>query len=991
MQFITKMKSALLVAAALFSFNAFAEVETQEGQSPTKNEDFVGTCFTVPGTFIPGGTGNGNGHSGLKFRTNQEGSTLLFNVNEGYVITNFAAEGASNYAPNEGIAADEAFITVTKVEVDGAEVAFTGGKFPCKDDANGTAQLEISNIKAKQSIKLYFENTNVSGNQVVISYAITYAAAAAEEPAAVDFADGKYYIQDVATGKYLAAGHDWGTRAIVSTAALDWGLTKVEEGVYTLDSQVSNGGESHFLGTNGYTDAGAANWTIAKADAGYTIQGDPGYLTIDGSDNIAFTAEAGDATQWNIIAEADAIDALLASFAGATAENPVEATLLIKDANFNRNDLRSSAWTMEASNQNLSGGNNTNNCAESWQSAFTLSQKINLPNGQYKVTAQATLTDYTNAYDGAEYPVVYANDVTSVFNSMDESDRGTNMSTLSESFTAGKYYVEPLIVDVTDGTLTIGVKGTRTNTWCIWDNFQLFRIGDVDMAKILAGNQEAYNKALEAALAAAKEDMADSYYEALEAAIAANKNVDMESVEALQAATAALNDATAQAQASINSYKILFGEAEIADNSLAGWTCTNANTFHINTWSVEGNPGNDPSGMVTPFVENWVGAPGPLGEGDITYTMAGVEPGEYTVKALVRIYSESGAEPAGANFFVGNNSVDMAADGTNFVYNNMKGIYGTYIVSGTVGEDGVLKFGVNISNPTFNWVAIKNVEVMEGTPAEKLEETREIAINLIPFTSDPDLQTELALALNKTANLKTPAAQLEGIEILKPIVAEILIQNGYAEEPEKEVAEGWKSVITNGNLASSDTSSYSWQGSATGNDGIKNGIGNYGSRGIKVTTADSHTNGYETQFFIRANQSLPVGTKIRIEFDCKAKFAASVNTQAHSEPGSYLGWNSFGNVNFDTEWSHFTVEYTSDNDALQTFAIDLGNSDSNVFYFDNILFWIQEPDAASKGATGIESVEAGQANDVIFNLNGQKVQNVQKGLFIKNGKKVILK
>jgi hypothetical protein len=42
-------------------------------------------------------------------------------------------------------------------------------------------------------------------------------------------------------------------------------------------------------------------------------------------------------------------------------------------------------------------------------------------------------------------------------------------------------------------------------------------------------------------------------------------------------------------------------------------------------------------------------------------------------------------------------------------------------------------------------------------------------------------------------------------------------------------------------------------------------------------------------------------------------------------------------------------------------------------------------------ATGINAVAAEKANNVIFNLNGQRVMNAQKGMYIINGKKVVLK
>ena len=41
--------------------------------------------------------------------------------------------------------------------------------------------------------------------------------------------------------------------------------------------------------------------------------------------------------------------------------------------------------------------------------------------------------------------------------------------------------------------------------------------------------------------------------------------------------------------------------------------------------------------------------------------------------------------------------------------------------------------------------------------------------------------------------------------------------------------------------------------------------------------------------------------------------------------------------------------------------------------------------------TGIENIDANAENSVIYDLNGRRVQNAQKGIYIKNGKKVIVK
>ena len=311
---------------------------------------------------------------------------------------------------------------------------------------------------------------------------------------------GYYLLYNVGTGQFLTKGNGWGTQASITQPGLEGNGFAVQLVAVDNDFQIVTGvgnaayGLEHLSGGTIYTDQSRgkqSTWNFIKleGEAGFEIcnivsvanhgGGAGAYLSASEEGTIVGPAADGASpyAQWMLVS-VDDHTALLAAMEGASALNPVDATALIVDANFSYPNIKKDAWTMEASNQNLCGGDATNPCAESWQSAFTLSQTLTgIPNGLYVLTAQAALTDYTGAYDGSDYPVVYANEESTPFNAMDEDDRGTSMTKLSGSFTAGKYDVEPLSVVVTDNTLTVGVKGTRTNTWCIWDNFELTYFG----------------------------------------------------------------------------------------------------------------------------------------------------------------------------------------------------------------------------------------------------------------------------------------------------------------------------------------------------------------------------------------------------------------------------------------------------------------------------------------------------------------------------------
>ena len=284
-------------------------------------------------------------------------------------------------------------------------------------------------------------------------------------------AAGKVFVQHVATGKYLGAGASWGTHAVLNDTGIDYALTTNSDGTKNFDSQVSNGGAKNFL--NGeWNDGEAFGWTVSQLSNGnYTISNGSQYLSA-GNDNLVVLSDNAD--EWRFIT----VDERKEALAAATSSAPVDATFLIKGANFNRNDKRNDNWTVsdDCTNRNLSGGNNENNCAESYHSTFTISQVVeDAPAGTYTLTIQGFCRQDGGAAEDA--PVFFANEETKAFGPLTGTEN--SMTDASVSFTSGLYTMEPITVVVAeDGTLTVGVKGTGTNQWVIWDNFQLMYYGN---------------------------------------------------------------------------------------------------------------------------------------------------------------------------------------------------------------------------------------------------------------------------------------------------------------------------------------------------------------------------------------------------------------------------------------------------------------------------------------------------------------------------------
>ncbi len=352
----------------------------------------------------------------------------------------------------EAYAAEKANL---QAAIDDAEALLAG------DQIGGKAKLQAAVDAANEALVSIRLNVPGMANEV------------AKLRKAIDkfHAAGKVFVQNVATGKYLGAGASWGTHAVLNDTGIDYALTTNSDGTKNFDSQVSNGGAKNFL--NGeWNDGEAFGWTVSQLSNGnYTISNGSQYLSA-GNDNLVVLSDNAD--EWRFIT----VDERKEALAAATSSAPVDATFLIKGANFNRNDKRNDNWTVsdDCTNRNLSGGNNENNCAESYHSTFTISQVVeDAPAGTYTLTIQGFCRQDGGAAEDA--PVFFANEETKAFGPLTGTEN--SMTDASVSFTSGLYTMEPITVVVAeDGTLTVGVKGTGTNQWVIWDNFQLMYYGN---------------------------------------------------------------------------------------------------------------------------------------------------------------------------------------------------------------------------------------------------------------------------------------------------------------------------------------------------------------------------------------------------------------------------------------------------------------------------------------------------------------------------------
>ncbi len=143
------------------------------------------------------------------------------------------------------------------------------------------------------------------------------------------------------------------------------------------------------------------------------------------------------------------------------------------------------------------------------------------------------------------------------------------------------------------------------------------------------------------------------------------------------------------------------------------WTTTGNTEIALNTWSTEA----DASGMETPFCQIWVASNSTLPTALISHEtedLYNLESGYYAVSMDIRIFSEAGNEIGEGTTFNANDvseDLDTGSDGHEGAYGTETEVYGTYHLLVNV-TDGTLDINIQLpTNPTYNWIAWKNLNV----------------------------------------------------------------------------------------------------------------------------------------------------------------------------------------------------------------------------------------------------------------------------------------
>ena len=851
------------------------------------------------------------------------------------------------------------------------------------------------------------------------------------QPAEPEFAQGKYILVNAASEMCWGAGNDWGTRASLVKHPEYNTLIPLPDGTYHLESQVSNGGTAYYFNGDYMDNDSPVALTITKVAEpigykdeaetipvyAYTIANGDNYYGWDGTSTVLGKNLAADSENalWMIVSEEE----MFATLQDATVDEPVDATFLIADHTFGRNNRNKSAWTNEG-NADLTGGNSNKHDAEKFHGVFNVYQKLaKAPVGVYKFTAQGFYRQ--DGSDDENLPVFYANDVTTKFPLKTGAEN--SMADACTSFEAGLYSAEPMYVKVTEaGELTIGAKlETNTNLWCIWDNFVLTYYGaEATLDEVMNGaiikeladlrekaadlvddvEVEAVKSALNTALTETAEV---SGTEAINAAIATLKaaiekaNIHINAAVSLAAMKNQMNSTNVYTAEAFETYKGIYDAAKIKyeageltstdiienpevlmgwhaanqidDLLLSAWTigetqCKDYDAgMYINTWSVEGD--TDGSNFKVPFFEYWTGDANSLGENVLTATMTNLPEGEYDVTAWVRVRIKNGAEaPAAGITFQANDgeAVNVAAGdqvGTSQMY--LK----EFTATGTVAEDGVLKIKFNIAGDNnISWLSFKNVK-FEKKPVE------------VAHTWDFTKWSE-----ETVANLKADAAasKLEGwSDVEKKADAE-------ADADPTEASKDncfWATIAEGGELTANGVTIDELKG-------LQFGATFAGNRSLAIAV-----NYPETSLGTYAGPAyLWLGGK---NFECftipavKGGTTIKMGVESH-KPAEARGVQLFAGETelLDADGNTVAVPTTY---TEQSWVVPAGVAyDITVKNTNGCHIYFIDAEQDEETLTSISTMKSNNMLDgTIYNLNGQKVNKAQKGLYIINGKKVVIK
>ena len=255
-----------------------------------------------------------------------------------------------------------------------------------------------------------------------------------------------------------------------------------------------------------------------------------------------------------------------------------------------------------------------------------------------------------------------------------------------------------------------------------------------------------------------------------------------------------------------------------------------------------------------------------------------------------------------------------------------------------------------------------------------------------PYASD-DIFASIQEVVNTTATSASNATELT--EQLDNLFLQVYVSNAYCEGVEKV---DYTSSIKDAN-ATAEASGWAMQnmsllqlGASKAWKNPKTGL----TDNIVYGTSTSYDYNAEknTLILVQTLSNLPAG-----KYVLSITMMASTNMNVYvffnrNQIGTMVGKGTSSGGKYGAAWNDYTIEFTKSGDDAQPLQIQAkpSNSYSKELYLDNFRLY------NINTSTGIQSVNSQRATDsMFFDLQGRRIAKPTKGLYIRNGKKVILK
>lgn len=166
---------------------------------------------------------------------------------------------------------------------------------------------------------------------------------------------------------------------------------------------------------------------------------------------------------------------------------------------------------------------------------------------------------------------------------------------------------------------------------------------------------------------------------------------------------------------------------------------------------------------------------------------------------------------------------------------------------------------------------------------------------------------------------------------------------------ESSMSSWWENLVQNSDCEGNDVSSFFATDASGGPKAATFGAEGTGAggtgRAVVIRSVDNPEFTHSTQFFVKVNHTFAANEKIRFSMQVRADKNATIESQAHNNPGGYLHWAFVGSPNVTTEWKEYTFNGSvpTEGAGANTIAFNLNVSPvATTYYFDDIKWEIEQ-------------------------------------------------